>query len=63
MMKAIPMTFSRRVKKVANIRMAIVMGMATTVSPNSIGSMFVTITRNCTVKLRKKKKSNFKRVM
>jgi hypothetical protein len=28
-----------------------------------VGPMFVTMTRNCTVKPRKKKRSNFKRAM
>ena len=61
--KTIPNTFSRRVQNAAITRMRIVIGMAAIVRPSSASVLPVTITRNCTVNPRKKKKSNFRRAM
>jgi hypothetical protein len=58
-----PTRFSRRVKKAARRRMAIVTGIAAMVSANSSDFVSVTITTNWTVKPRKKKKSNFRSAM
>jgi len=62
-MNIMPSLISRRVKKAARSRMAMVMGMAAAVRPNSEFLIFVTMTRNWTVKPRKKKKSNLSSAM
>ena len=59
----IPGLFSRRVQKEAMKRMTIVIGMAAIVKANSASARPVTITRNCTVNPKKKKKSNFNSAM
>ena len=59
----IPNLFSRRVKNTARNRMSTVIGTAAIVRANSTSRFVVTMTRNCTVKPRKKKKSNFSREM
>ena len=62
-MEIMPNLSSRRVQKAAMKRMSTVTGMAAMVRPNSAPARPVTITRNCTVNPRKKKKSNFRRAM
>lgn len=61
---AMPNLLSRRVQKPAMKRMKMVIGMAAMVRPNS-GSLSARLARtiNCTVKPRKKKKSNLRRAM
>lgn len=59
----IPIELSRLTKIAAQTRMRIVTGMAAVVRPNSTSVLFVTMTRNWTVKPRKKKKSNFSRAI
>lgn len=63
MVSNMPQVFSRLVKKAAMIRMMIVTGIAATVRANSRLPLLITMTTNCTVKPRKKKKSNFKRAI
>src|SRR3569833_355571 len=58
-----PAFISRRVKRAARSRMTMVMGMAALVRPSSASPVPVTMTRNWTVKPRKKKKSNLRRAM
>lgn len=61
--QTMPILFSRRVQKDAMNRMRIVTGIAAIVRPNSASANPVTMTKNWTVKPRKKKKSNFRRAM
>jgi hypothetical protein len=63
MVEIIPNLSSRRVQKAAMKRIRTVTGMAAIVRPNSAPANPVTTTRNCTVKPRKKKKSNFNRAI
>lgn len=63
MVESIPALFSRRVQKAAIKRMMIVTGIAATVTHFSASEMLLTMTTNCTVKPRKKKKSNFNKAM
>lgn len=63
MVTIIPNLFSRRVQKAAMKRIRTVTGMAAIVRPNSAPANPVTMTRNWTVKPRKKKKSNFSRAI
>jgi len=59
----IPNLSSRRVQNAARKRIRTVTGIAAIVRANSPFANPVTITRNCTVKPRKKKKSNFRRAI
>jgi len=63
MMTTIPAVFSLRVQNAARTRIAMVTGMTAIVSPNSTSRVCKTMTTNCTVNPRKKKKSNFRRAM
>lgn len=63
MVTIMPNLFSRRVQKAAMKRIRTVIGTAAIVRPYSASARPVTMTRNWTVKPRKKKKSNFRRVM
>jgi len=63
MIPIIPIVVSRRTNQAPQSRMIMVTGMAATVSANSAVPPAETRTRNCTVKPRKKKKSNFNRAM
>lgn len=63
MVTIMPNRFSRRVENAAPNRMRTVIGTAAIVRANSEGAVFPTITKNWTVKPRKKKKSNFRRAM
>lgn len=64
MIMIMPTMVSRRTNQAPQTRMRMVTGMAATVSANSTSMLAEeTKTRNCTVKPRKKKKSNFKRAI
>lgn len=58
-----PALHSRRADHAANIRMAIVTGMAAAVNPCSSFDLPPTTTKNWIVKPTKKKKSNFSRAI
>lgn len=58
-----PTVLSRRTKIAAHIRIKMVTGIAASVRANSISCLPVTMTTNCTVNPRKKKKSNLSKAM
>jgi hypothetical protein len=60
MMMIIPTELSRRTNIAAQTRIKIVTGIAARVRENSMSALSVTITTNCTVNPRKKKKSNLR---
>ena len=63
MMTAMPPLLSFRVQYPANTKIAIVIGIAAMVRPNSGSFVCTRMTTNCIVTPRKKKKSNFSRAM